>query len=256
MAIYQVLDPPAGTFAFPQRSPSPLEQIAPIAQKAFGEYNKQSKVKAFREAAAKEGLTPEYKQDPATGEYSINWKKPVEKKTTTKTPSVKDTIKAFLAGIGPAPEGIAPEEAPAIRDEMKKKVSADMYLRSYLGVPEEKPPKEVKPPKPPTFEQRAKEAIAGAITWDQLQNEFPIKLKTIKEMKPAYTPIDKNPNFKEGKGLQALFSKDVANLSGATKRVISNIKTQADYDDLVANQADYEAEGVDVEGIKEYFGRR
>lgn len=112
----------------------------------------------------------------------------------------------------------------------------------------------------PDYRTLASQAAQGQVPYDQLAQQFPDKLSQIKEQEQFFTrdttPVEKSPDFREGKGLPAFFSKNIANLTPRTKRVIGNIKTRADLDELLDNEEDYTTEGVDVKAIREYFGER
>ena len=68
-------------------------------------------------------------------------------------------------------------------------------------------------------------------------------------------PLVRSSKFREGKGIVAKFSRNVARLNETTKTVIGNMKVRADLDELLKNRELYEAQGVDVEAILEYFGK-
>jgi len=106
------------------------------------------------------------------------------------------------------------------------------------------------------FDKSLSEAISGQRGWEDVETEFPSQIDKIKSIKIQHTPIEKSPEFKEGRGLEAFTSPNVANLTSETKRVISNIKTEADFNELIENKDEYKANGVDIDAILEYFGRR
>ena len=93
-------------------------------------------------------------------------------------------------------------------------------------------------------------AIQKDIDWPELEEKYPLESDKLAKLKPIF----KSPMFKEGKGWAALTDPRSANIKPATRRVINNTKNQGDLDELIKNREDYEAAGVDVKAILEYFG--
>ena len=125
-----------------------------------------------------------------------------------------------------------------------------------------KPPKEEKEKKESAteiFRRELTEAKEGKLPWETLQGRYPgtSKTKEIEEVRRSTLPkISKSPTFKRGWGLDALFSRDIAKINPITQKAIRNIKNQEDLNELVRDREAYEAEGVDVNAILEYFGQR
>jgi len=127
--------------------------------------------------------------------------------------------------------------------------------RDIMGLPIETPQEKSES----DFQTMAKQAVAGQITWDYLKAQYPDKISLINKMQPQLTPVSKAEGFIEGTGtpvshVKSFLSESQAELSEETKTVIANIKTQSDLDELLKNADDYEANGVDVKAILEYFG--
>jgi len=113
-----------------------------------------------------------------------------------------------------------------------------------------------KPTETQTFRGDVKRAQAGDIDFTELKELYPDKIEKIKDIEKQITPVEKSPTFKEGKGVKAFLSKDVAKITPETRRIINNIKSQADLDEFIEDEADYKEAGVDVKAIREYFGIR
>jgi len=102
-------------------------------------------------------------------------------------------------------------------------------------------------------------AKSSQITWDDIKQKYPepSKQKDIEEVRRSTLPkLERSPAFRMGKGLSALISEDVANINEETLGVIREIENQEDLDELVAQKDEYEAEGIDVDAILEYFGKK
>jgi hypothetical protein len=255
---YSVLAPPAGTLGYKPSEKSPFEQIfAPVAQGFGDKFGKslsgQISRNVYSEAAKKEGLSPQYEIDAEGGVKTTYAKPKTEKGMTLK--DVKDRTKALMAGIGlPEDYGFQTrEEMDQARDSIRQEVSADKHLREYFGVKDEADEK-------PNFDRDIESVINGQMTWDDLRTKWGSKVDTIEKLKPYHTPIKKDPEFKEGRGLAALRSNKIAKINDSTKFALEQIKTEKDYNDLMSDYAKdpdaFKKAGVDVKAIKEYFGRR
>jgi len=261
---YTILDRPAGTYAF---APGIVDQLAPLL-KAGGQGLTDM---IYRKAAEKEGLQSSYKKD-AEGNWTTSYEKPTnssldainkifgvkknikEAKIDAEAPKLANATsyyrKAIEAGGDPEklagmvrPERFAyPEQQKQINDAIK--TGFDMRSKEKSA---EKAAK-------PNYNDYVKKAAAGEITWDHVINEFPTKVNQIKKLKDEFTPIESNPNFKEGWGIPAWLDPNKAKITPETRKVIGNIKTKADLQELLDNEKDYTSEGVDVKAVREYFG--
>jgi hypothetical protein len=111
------------------------------------------------------------------------------------------------------------------------------------------------------YRQRLNAAKSGQLPWEELDRLYPDKIEKHKEFKKQTIPIEKSPEFEEGTGgliskVGSKLSPNQAEISPETKRVISNIKTEADWEEFLKDVGSYSEAGVDVEAIKEYFGRK
>ena len=110
-----------------------------------------------------------------------------------------------------------------------------------------------------TFRQDVNRARTGEIDWEELEDAYPDKIDTINKIKKQVTKVSQAPSFKTGTGglisrMKSFFSTRQAEITPTTQKVIDNIKTEADLEELKKNRKDYEANGVDVRAILEYFG--
>ena len=111
------------------------------------------------------------------------------------------------------------------------------------------------------FGTMAKRAISGEFDYNTLKKSYPAEIDKINKMENEFTPSVANPNFTEGTGspvsrVKSLFSKNQAELTAQTKMVIGNIKSKADLDEFINDQEEYANQGVDVNAVLEYFGKR
>lgn len=106
------------------------------------------------------------------------------------------------------------------------------------------------------YETDVKKAISGQVPWESLRFKYPLKTKEIGELRPQFTPMTKSPQFQQGGGLPALFSRFKAKITPQTQAVIDNIKTEADWNHFIENLEDYQKAGIDTKAIMEYFGKR
>jgi len=116
-----------------------------------------------------------------------------------------------------------------------------------------------KPSATEEYRNDLRSAKEGKVTWEDLQTKYPepSKQKQIEEVRVSTLPqLQRSPDFKMGSGLSALLNPNVANIDDVTMKVIRNIKTQEDLDELLAQADEYQASGVDVNAVLEYFGQR
>ncbi len=112
------------------------------------------------------------------------------------------------------------------------------------------------------FRSDIKLVKTGEATWDELTESYPDRIGTIEKLQRQLSPkIEKSATFKAGTGgaisrIGSFFNRDQAELDSKTRKVISNIKTQADFDEFLQDAELYASEGVDIKAIKEYFGRK
>ena len=103
--------------------------------------------------------------------------------------------------------------------------------------------------------------MSGESDWKTLQSTHPTKIKQIKELKLQQTPVEKASDFQFGTGglisrVRSRFSPNMAEVPDKkTLQVLNNIKSEADWKEFLADLADYQAAGVDVKAIQEYFGK-
>jgi hypothetical protein len=255
---YTVLSNPAGTLGYKPSKKSPIEEIfAPMAQGFGDKFGKslsgQISRNIYSKAAEKEGLAPQYEID-AEGGVKTTYTKPKEEKGMS-LKDVKERTKALLAGIGlPEDYGFQTrQEMDEAKNSLREEISADKHLKEYFGIKDEKDEK-------PNFDRDIESVIEGQLSWDDLRKKWGSEVDTIEKLKPYHTPIEKDPEFKEGKGLAAWKSPKIANINESTKYALNQIKTEKDYNDLMAdynkNPKQFKEAGVDVKAIMEYFGRR
>lgn len=106
-----------------------------------------------------------------------------------------------------------------------------------------------------------RKAQRGEITWDELKSSYSDKPEEIDKLRKTLPDLrertlQKNPNFKKGYGLEALWSKDVAKLNPVTRDIIDNkIKTPQDLKDLLDESDDgILSKKVDVKAVLEAYG--
>lgn len=129
------------------------------------------------------------------------------------------------------------------REKTKKKSEKDIEYRKAaakeLGIPEEELPL----------------GMYGAEGFEKLlskKHEYAlkeqVKKKTAEEKYLTAAPIRQVGGFDPRRALPGY-----ASYNEATKKVISNLKTKADLEELLENREEYEAEGVVVQSIIEYY---
>jgi len=105
-------------------------------------------------------------------------------------------------------------------------------------------------------------AKKGEITWDEIKDKYPepTKQKQIEEVRKSTLPeLKKSPDFRMGTGgliskVKSWRSPMQAELNEVSLKVIQNIKNEEDLTELIRDKKLYEAQGVDVAAILEYFG--
>lgn len=208
MAYYQVLNAPQGTLPY---KPGFFEgNVVPV----FNMLEQEKRKKAIEGVIEKGGYTPEFSMD-KTGDYSVSYKKPEEKKVE-KTPLIEQIF---------SPESVT--------ENIRKRQEAGDPMSVILGQLDEGSRKILGLPSAPP------DSALAEIDAYNADKEFA-------------QPIAMRPEFKEGKGLEAFFSKDVANIDNTTRNVLGNIKTLADLRNLLADKEALKR--VDVDAIREYFG--
>lgn len=256
---YTVLAPPAGTLGYKPREKSFLEQLVePVGEKFGKGLGAGFTGSIYKQAAAKEGLTPKYEVD-SEGNVKTTYEKPTEKKSSKE--NIQSRLKLFMTGMGTPEEfGFKDQaEMDAARTDLEGKVKADAYLRKYFAYPEPEKPEKPEDEKR-NFDVDIQKVIEGQSTWDDLRKRWGSKADDIDKIQSQHTPIQKSEKFKEGWGLTALKSPNVAKLNDGTKFALTKIKSEKDYSDLMADYAkdpqSFKDAGVDIKAIKEYFGRR
>lgn len=130
---------------------------------------------------------------------------------------------------------------------------------STEGKPSIKKIKEPKVTETERYREDLRKAKKGEVSWDELKDKYPepSKQKAIETVRKLTLPsLEKSPTFKFGKGLPAWLSKDKANIDATTMKVINNIASQEDFDELLNRTEEYKQAGVDVNAVLEYFGKR
>ena len=91
-------------------------------------------------------------------------------------------------------------------------------------------PKQYKQTDTQKFRQDAQRFLTGELNEKQLRFLYPESKmqEEIDILISDSTPATRNPNFKEGSGLEAYFSKDVAKITPELRGIISQIKTEDD----------------------------
>lgn len=264
---YYIIPRPAGTLPF---KPGAADPLVSMSEGLAGGFTKGVEAALADDKAKKLGLEPEYTMD-GSGQTSTTYKKPKGADFN------KDNFLLALSGLIPLENGVPPdmlktagqsmdpynkalidvpgEETPTIqspqvtpeqlRAVLRSSVENDPWKRQALGIPQEKETKT------PTFEENLRSAIEGKMPWEELEAQYPTqsKLKDIRAAKSSNTPISKDPEFKDKK-----FFGMIDTLNDESKRVVDNLKNQADLDELIENKEDYEEAGVDVDAILSYFG--
>jgi hypothetical protein len=108
--------------------------------------------------------------------------------------------------------------------------------------------------KPNSLNSDLASAIKGDISFDDVKTKYPTAVDRIEKVRLQRTPVFKSSKFKEGFGLPALMSEDIAKLKPQTKAVISNIKNQYDLQHFISNMTKYQDAGIDTKAVMEYFG--
>lgn len=259
---YTVLAPPVGTLGYKPREKSFLEQLVePVGEKFGKGMGSGFTGSIYKQAAAKEGLTPKYEID-AEGNVKTTYYKPSEKaKAAGSTSDLKNRLQFLMTGMGTPEEfGFKDQaEMDEARAGLEGKVKTDAYLRKYFGYPEPEEPKKPEDEKR-NFDVDIQKVIEGQSTWDDLRKRWGSKADDIDKIQSQHTPLQKSEKFKEGWGLTALRSPNVAKINEGTKYALTKIKSEKDYSDLMADYAkdpqSFKDAGVDIKAIKEYFGRR
>jgi len=101
-----------------------------------------------------------------------------------------------------------------------------------------------------------RKAANGEMGWDELKGLYPDKIEEIDTLERQHMPISKSPQFKEGWGLPAFFSKKIAKLNPKTRNLIDQITSQADFDEFVEREEEARKAGIDVDAIYECFGMK
>jgi len=198
--------------------------------------------------------SPEYQQQKALGE---RFKQQVAGATDPFGATPESQVVAGDKGF----KTERPKPKEWIYNQIQKKKQSNMPLskkeqdfeNKYLGISA----KDAKLTYNERYDRDVLSAEKGELAWEELSNKYPRKREEIDEFKSIATSplVSKSPKFREGKGLKALFSGDVARLKPKTKSAIKNIKNENDLQELLANRSDYETAGVDVKAILEYFDR-
>jgi hypothetical protein len=293
MASYPlVLPPPEGTYPY---KPSFLQQLAPIFQGFSKGINDRIVREAVRKEAEKYGLQPEITIDDEGNKKTV-YKKPSEASFTKSLMMVlgdmapmenilsKEDIQkaAPFKSLGKIAEGgeilmpsdyafkdgqifdksgnmvgeYDPSKPPtthveSLKSALKEKILGNVFAREAFGIPKAAEASDAE-----KFRQQLQGAKEGKMTWDELIAAYPDKVDQIKKLQLAHTPIEKSSTFKEGFGLPAYFSKDIAKIDSKTKYVLEQIKTEADLKELVDRSDEAKKKGIDVDAILEYFGKK
>ena len=133
------------------------------------------------------------------------------------------------------------------------------YIPKY-GVP-----KEPKINYKERLDESLKKAIAGEISFEDVQTEFPREATTIDEIRLKTTPIEKEPAFRWGKGLEARRLSTVAKKTPNAQYFINQIETEADLEEFLGDASKHLNKTIsatgkkftqnDIATILEYFGR-
>lgn len=120
-----------------------------------------------------------------------------------------------------------------------------------------------KPSRKEQFELDVGEVLDKVMTWDELREKYPTRLKDIEELQFEHTPIRKAPGFEEPTGLLRRFEARKplrAVLSPKAKNMISQIKSETDYKEFIQEVDKYIKSGAwtkdEKNQVLEYFGRR
>jgi len=148
----------------------------------------------------------------------------------------------------------------ALKEQKEKQdISESKAKEAYYTSRANKPDTEVKI----TLNEAVKKAQSGEITWDDVTEKFPTKIKEIEKVKKQLTPISKNPNFKEVGGLstfKAFKNPDISPLSSRAKGMIGQITDELAFDEFMDDVDAMIKKGLFTEDEKnqvlEYFGKR
>jgi len=155
-----------------------------------------------------------------------------------------DLFQKFMAGQYTPPPGATVKVGDVSIGGGKKSTGGDLFKGSQQQ-----------------FRDAINEAKNGNITWEEVFDAYPDKIGTIEKIKSQLTPISKSPEFKEGTGglisnIKSKFSPHQAELDNTTRTVIDNIKNEYDFEEFRNDIEDYRLQGVDVDTILEYFGKK
>lgn len=100
------------------------------------------------------------------------------------------------------------------------------------------------------------EAVTFGGGFEELKKRFPTQVENIIQTQQQTTPIQQDPGFQEGLGIPALFSRQKAKITPKTRAVLEQIKTEADFQELLERADEAEKKGIDIAAILEFFGRR
>lgn len=110
-----------------------------------------------------------------------------------------------------------------------------------------------------SFNDAARKAISGETDFENLGDMYPSRFEAVKKIESRYTPAQMSEEFTPGTGgmvsrLKSFMSPTQAEITPETQKVIDNIKTEYDLNELISAQKGYENAGVDVKAVLEYFG--
>ena len=153
----------------------------------------------------------------------------------------------------------APEEEPLSLQKERQGIVESKAKEAYYTNRANKPDTEIKL----TFNEAIKKARSGEMTWDDVNEKFPTKVKETERVKKQLTPVSKNPKFKEVSGLstfKAFKNLDVSPLSPRAKAMIGQITDELAYDEFTGDVDKMIKDGLFTEDEKnqvlEYFGKR
>lgn len=138
-------------------------------------------------------------------------------------------------------------QAKKARGEKLDKLDEE-FLQSYLGVG--------KGTEMDTYRQDIRNAMQGDLSWDDVKFKYPDREDKVEEMRRASLPkLKRSPGFRTGRGLPAFFSKDVAKMNKETLKVVEQIETDEDLQELLEREDEARIKGIDTDAILEYFGK-
>ena len=112
------------------------------------------------------------------------------------------------------------------------------------------------------YDQDIRNAEAGKIGWEELGTKYPRRREEIEEFKEQARintllaePLEKSPKFRQGRGLSAYVSKDIANIDEKTLKIAEQIETLGDLAELVERADEAKGKGIDIAALLEYFGK-